>query len=167
MARPRISDSKRRAIADDARASYGTTEGALSRVAARHDVSIRTVRNIMSEYGIGINKDARARTKNATKATVADNAARRAALASRMLTEAEHALDAIYEPCMVFNFGGKDNSYNERQIARPTIADQRNLMIIAATAVDKHKVLDQYDSDAAGAAAVDVWLKMMTGATDE
>lgn len=61
-------------------------------------------------------------------------------------------------PSVIYNFGGKDNTYNEKQVSRPPVADQRQLATIAAIALDKHKMLDNYDAQQGLASAVDDWL---------
>jgi hypothetical protein len=66
----------------------------------------------------------------------------------------------------VYSFGGRDNTYAERMLSRPDFRGRRDLAQVAKIALDAHKMLDQYDSDAAQAAAVDAWLKSMIGAPD-
>lgn len=66
-------------------------------------------------------------------------------------------------PAVIYNFGGKDNSYNQRVVERPPTGDQRNLMTVAAIALDKHKMLDTYDTQQSISSAVDDWLGAMMG----
>lgn len=106
--------------------------------------------------------------QNAIEATRLSLAERRQRLAERFIHAAEKALgDMESQTWQVFNFGGKDNSFEMRSIKFVPTADQRNLMIIAATAVDKHKVLDQYDSDQREADAVTAWIRNITGRGDD
>lgn len=108
--------------------------------------------------------ETRARMQNAIEATRLNLAERRARLAERFVHAAEKALaDMESQTWKVFNFGGKDNTFEMRVIDCVPTADQRNLMIIAATAVDKHRALDQYDSDQRDADAVTSWIRAMTG----
>lgn len=153
----RLSEEKREAIKEDLRRTHGTTEGALRRVAARHDVSMSSVRKIAVEMKLD-GSQARSRTKNATAAIKDDLATQRAELSRRMVAAAHRALDDMESPAVIYNFGGKDNTYNEKSVPRPPTGDQRNLMIIAATALDKHRMLDQYDAQLGFASAVDDWL---------
>lgn len=125
-------------------------------------MSVRSVQTIAHDAGV-VPDAARAQTNNATEQVRATNAQRRAALAARFLDAAERALDDMESPAKIYNFGGKDNTYNEVAVERPPTADQRNLMIIAATATDKHKVLDQYDS-ATDNADVSKFLEWLGGA---
>jgi len=92
-----------------------------------------------------------------------DNASRRTELAALLLDRAQEALLDMHEPALVYNFGGRDNTYAEKLLSRPDFGSRLNLMKTAAQAIASHKVLDQYDSDAAQAAAVDAWLKAMIG----
>lgn len=89
----------------------------------------------------------RSKTIEATKARTADVKALRAELKHQFLVKAGELLAQMDEPYLVFNFGGKDNSYNDRLLDRPPTADLRNLMTAAAVAVDKHAVLERLDSD--------------------
>lgn len=161
----RLSDQEKEALLADIKATYGTSEGSVRKLAARHGTSDATVRRLAAEHSVqaGAGIAARDRTKNATEAKMADMAARRAEISQRMIDVAQQALDDMQSPAMIYNFGGKDNTYNEREVPRPPTGDQRNLMIIAATALDKHRMLDQYDSQQGFAAVVDDWLGDMLG----
>lgn len=172
MANPRrVPDAVRQAILADARATIGTPDGAVRRIAARHGVSDASVRRfIAAEPDIPQlgTPEIRDRMKNAIATRVLTMADRRARLSERWVEVAERALDDMESPATVFNFGGKDNTFEARVLPRPPTADRRNLAIIAATAVDKHKVLDNYDSDARDRDALTVWLEhMMPKGTDD
>lgn len=115
----------------------------------------------MTNFG---SPETRARTQNATEALRLSLAERRARLAERFIEAAEKALDDMRSTqWKVCNFGGKDNTFAVAQIEFVPTADQRNLMIIAATAIDKHKILDQYDADARDADAVTAWIAGLSG----
>ena len=128
-----IPDEKRAAILADIK----TGEKGRNQIAREHGVSQSTVSLIAQDAGLTSAFD-RTTTKHATAAATADNKARRAAIASRLLTKASEFLDQIDAPHLVFNFGGKDNTYEERELDRPPTADMRNLMTCAAIALDKH-----------------------------
>jgi transposase-like protein len=135
-------------------------------IAREHGVSTTTVSKIARVEHIE-QPFSREQTKNATEAAVADAAASRVLLSKRFLAEAHNALDALHQPHTAFNFGGKDNTYNSKALPEPPTGDKRNLMIIAATAADKHMQLDRHDSDTTGLAAVDSWLLFMSGKPPE
>lgn len=162
MAR-RLTDEQREAVVADLRATAGTIEGAYRRVAARCGLSIASVAKIAQECGFTPADAVRERTRTATRAKMIDNASRRTELAALLLDRAQEALLDMHEPALVYNFGGRDNTYAEKLLSRPDFGSRLNLMKTAAQAIASHKVLDQYDSDAAQAAAVDAWLKAMIG----
>lgn len=139
-----IPDETRTAILEDLESD---TEESCRTIAKRHGVSDATVRKIAKDEGF-TNAFTRADTKNATEAAAADNAARRAELSRRFLEEAKLALDEMHRPHLAFAFGGKDNTFAEKELPSPPTGDKRNLMIIAATAVDKSMALDKHDSGA-------------------
>lgn len=145
---PRIPDDKRAAIITDIRAGHLGAR----KIAAKHGVAPSTVTKLAGEAGID---DAfeRSQTKNATAAAVVDNKALRILAAQRLIRKAHDLIDQMDQPHIVFNIGGKDNTYEEHLMAKPPTADLRNLMVTAATAIDKHLVLERHDAngpDAAG-----------------
>lgn len=155
---PRIPDDKRAAIEADIRAGQKSR----NQIARDHDVSVGSVTNIAKGLGLTTAFD-RSATKNATKAAQLDAKARRAVLQHRFLDRAERALDDMERAHLVFNFGGKENTYAEHLLDRPPTGDQRNLMIIAATGLDKSIAIDRHDADTMANAAVDTWLDAMLG----
>lgn len=159
----RISDETRAAVLADLRETLGTPEGALRQVAARHGISMASVRRIGDQAGVSGGELTRTRVENAARAAAATNAQRRERLAARLLDVAERALDDLERPALVFNFGGKDNSYNERELQKPPVADRRNLVTTAAIALDKHVVLERFDSAGAAGQQADLIVKLLTG----
>jgi transposase-like protein len=145
---PRIPDAKRAEILADINAG---TKGR-NQIARDHDVSVSTVTKIAAEEGATTAFD-RSQTKNATAAAVADSRAVRAATARRMLAKANELLDQMDQPHVVFNIGGKDNTYTEHLMDRPPTADLRNLMTCAAIALDKHLAIEKHDGDQGAEAA--------------
>jgi hypothetical protein len=159
----RLTNEQREAVIADLRATAGTPEGAYRRVAARCELSIASVAKIAQECGFTPANSDRERTRTATRAKVVDNAARRTEIAAKLLDVADEAIEDMSRQALVYNFGGRDNTYAERMLSRPDFRGRRDLALIAKTALDSHKMLDQYDSDASQAAAVDAWLKSMIG----
>lgn len=154
---PRIPTETREAIADAIRAGRPRNE-----IAREFDCSPGTVSNIASERDLTDAFD-RSATKNATEARLADNRSRRAELSSRLLTKAGEFLDQIDQPHTVFNFGGKDNTFEQRTLDKPPTGDIRNLIVSAATAIDKHIVIDRHDSGAGLDETVGLLGRIMTG----
>ena len=159
----RISDEVRAAVVADLRKTHGTPEGSVRSVAKRHGISEASTRRIGSAAGVSGGEATRAKTENATVVAALTNAQRRERLAARFLDVAERALDRMESPALIFNFGGKDNTYNEREVERPPTADQRNLMIIAGTAFDKHALAERFDSAGAAGQQADLLLRLLTG----
>jgi hypothetical protein len=153
---PPLSDRKRRAILADIEAEADSCRG----IAAKHGVSRTTVSDLAKKNGFAFGRQ---QTKRATEAAVVDAKARRAEISRKFLEKADKLLDQMDRPHLVFNFGGKDNDYNERLLDAPPTADLRNLMTSAAIAFDKHMAADRHDNDDQGLAAVDAWLRTMLG----
>jgi Helix-turn-helix domain len=105
----------------------------------------------------------REQTKAATAAVVADSASLRAQTGRRFLDKCNHLLDMMDEPFTAFNFGGKDNTYEEHEFDKPPVDALRSLMQSAAQAFDKHMAQDKHDADAGNLNDVDAWLAWMSG----
>lgn len=105
----------------------------------------------------------RAQTRTATSAKVADSAARRAGTSRRFLEKANELLDQMDRPHVAYNFGGKDNTYEEHQFDKPPVDALRTLMQAAAQAFDKHLAQDRHDADSGNLSEVDRWLAAMLG----
>ena len=73
-------------------------------------------------------------------------AERRARLAENLLGHAERLARSLTEPHVAFNFGGKDNTYNERQMERPDTKSAQTIMTTVAIALDKHAMLIRLDA---------------------
>jgi hypothetical protein len=109
-----------------------------------------TVAAYARKMGLTFNTE---RTANATAAKQASNREKRATLESRFLDEAAKLLDQLSEPVLAYNFGGKDNTYEEHQLPEPDIKGKKDLIQAAGTAVDKAIKLAEADKAGAGAEA--------------
>lgn len=136
--------------------------GTRNQIARDLGVSPSTVSKIARDDGLTSAFD-RSQTKNATEAAKADNAALRAATSRRFLEECNRFLDDLHAPILVWNFGGKDNTFNSKELPKPSTADKRNLITSAAVAIDKHLAVEKHDNSGESHAAVDAWLEEMTG----
>lgn len=91
-------------------------------------------------------------------------AQRRAALAERLLTDAERLRELVWGPCNVYNLGGKDNTFSEATAKAPSARDRKELMLALGIALTKHVELVKFDSDGGmGLPAVDAWIQAMKG----
>ena len=129
-------------------------------IARRMRRSGRTISVIAAELGLSFNRSA---TEEATRARQADLAERRAILAEALQDDAERLTEQMWQPAKIWNFGGKDNDYNEREVAEPPADAKRALMSTAAQAIDRSLKLVPPETDQQGLAAVDGWLRGMMG----
>jgi transposase-like protein len=159
----RISDDVRAAVVADLRRTHGTPEGSYRLVAERHGVSNATVRRIGAAAGVSGGSESRAKTENATAVAIQTNAQRREALAARLLDVAEQAIRDLENPVYTYAFGGKDGLFNEAVAKRPNPADRRQLLTTAGIALDKHAVLERFDSAGAAGQQADLLLRLLTG----
>lgn len=119
----------------------GLSLGATARAVGR---PISTVRDAARREGLSWD---RSRTAAAVKAHTVDMAARRTVLAANLLQDAERLREQMWQPAVVYAFGGKDNDYNEHPVAEPPAGDKRTLMQAASTALTAHLRLVDHDSD--------------------
>jgi transposase len=101
-------------------------------------------------------------TEEATRARKADLEERRVILAEALQGDAERLTEELWQPHWVFNFGGKDNTYEKRLLDEPPTDAKKNLMAAAGIAIDKSvKLVPPEREDLEGLAAVDQWLRGM------
>ena len=104
------------------------------------------------------------KVREATEAASARNAERRASIARRLLAESECFLDALHKPALVYKFGGKDNDYNEREIAEPDFQAKQQIMTSVGIALQRSLELEKHDrDDSAERTALTEWLKTVRG----
>lgn len=89
----------------------------------------------------------RAEVLAATKARQADMAKRRAQLADDLLDDARRMREQLWQPALVFNFGGKDNTYEEHHLPEQSTEGKRTLMQAITAAVNAHTRLVDHDGD--------------------
>jgi hypothetical protein len=128
-----------------ARATFHDQNGAKARalfdeglscaqIASKLSVSKATVSRWAAYEGL---KFDRAKTAAATQAKQVDLAEARLILANRMFAAAEDMLDMLDKPFEVFNFGGKDNTFNSARLDRPPVEARRNIITSTAIVFDK------------------------------
>lgn len=137
--------------------AQGLSRNAIAREIGR---AASTVTKLADELRLDFD---RTRTAEATRAKVLDAKDRRAQLALDLLADAERLRSQMWKPCKAFNFGGKDNDYNEVQLDEPTFRDKHEIARAVGALVDKHIRLTDVDTDEHGLAAVDAWLRDITG----
>lgn len=100
-------------------------------IARTTGVGAATITRWIKEAGRSFDRTA---TQAATQARQVDLAERRARIRETYLQRAEELLEQMTRPCVVFNFGGKDNTYNERELDRPPVRDLKDLISAASIA---------------------------------
>lgn len=86
--------------------------------------------------GEGLTFD-RSKTAAAVAAHTVDLAAGRIRLAEKMLAASEDMLDVIDGPYEVYNFGGKDNTFESRVLDSAPVEVRRNVITTAGITFDK------------------------------
>lgn len=125
------------AISEDQKArvlSLHTQGLARNEIARRVGISAGSVTNICRDTGLTFD---RSETKHATEARQVDLAAGRIRLAEKMLAASEAMLDDIDGEYLVYNFGGKDNDYNEHLLDAAPVEVKRNIITTAGITFDK------------------------------
>ncbi|MFD5002210.1 helix-turn-helix domain-containing protein [Streptomyces mutabilis] len=107
--------------------------------------SLRTVSLICADEGLTFDVTM---TEEATRHRMANLAERRAILAEALQTDAEKLTEQLWQPHWVFNFGGKDNTYEKRLLDEPPADAKKNLMASAGIAIEKSlKLVPPRDDD--------------------
>lgn len=119
-----------------------------------------TVSRYAKELGLSFNRSA---TAKAAEAVHVDNKAKRATLESRLLDEAAKMLDQMWQPAIVYSFGGSENTYEEHELERPDFAAQKAIVQTASTAIQASSRLHDMNSDRKDLPSVDAWLAAMLG----
>jgi IS30 family transposase len=99
---------------------------------------------------LGLDWD-RERVAAATQAKVRDARARRAELAVNLLDDVDRLRKQLFAPTVAFNFGGRDNTYNEVNLDEPTFTDKLKIMQAVGAGIDRHLKLVEHDSGNADA----------------
>ncbi|MEU9002988.1 helix-turn-helix domain-containing protein [Streptomyces sp. NPDC048551] len=102
-------------------------------------------------------------TEAATAARNAQLAEKRSILADSLTDDALRLSAQLWEPAVVYSFGGKDNTYEQQQVPEPPAADKRALMAAATAAAAQSLRLVPPETETEGMAAVDQWLRGMMG----
>ncbi|MFE9645305.1 hypothetical protein ACFYO0_14550 [Streptomyces sp. NPDC006365] len=103
-------------------------------------------------------------TEDATRARVAQLAEKRAILADALTDDALKLTEQVWQPATIYNFGGKDNSFNFEYVDEPPAIDKKALMSAAGIAVEKSLKLvppqDQDDAEEVGSLLTSLFDKL-------
>lgn len=168
--------------------AYATFDPALARelyeagmscrsIAAELDVAPSTISRWAKGEGL---KFDRSQTAQAVRAHTVDLAAARMELAQRLMVSAFDALDELDGPYLVYNFGGKDNTYEEHTLDRAPVDVRAKVHQLAKQTFDSASRIVEHDNGgldeavglldtlAAGfKAAADQYRSEAAGGTDE
>lgn len=124
----------------------------LSRNAIAEDTgrSGRTISRIADKLGLTFDRE---RTRAATEAKKEDARSKRAALALRLLDDAERLRQQLWKPAEYVDHGGKEFDEARWTMPEPTFADKAKIMQSVGIAVDRAVKLDEYDADQGAAGA--------------
>lgn len=119
--------------------------------AGRNEIARQTGRS----YGVitkfcqeeGLSFDRREELAAATEIRQADLADLRTYLAHRLMVTAIATEEKLHEPALIYNFGGKENTYEEREVAEPPADAKRALMATIGIAVEKSLKLAPVQED--------------------
>lgn len=125
---------------------------ARNEIARLVDRSGRTVSRVVAEAGGTFERSAQ--TEAATKAQQEDNRRMRARLQALLLEDAMRIREQLWEPAVVYNFGGRDNTYEEHTLDRPDFAGQNAIMRTVGVAIDKAVKLAEADREKQDAGSV-------------
>lgn len=104
------------------------------KIAANLGISASTVSKYAKRLGL---KFDRSKTVQASETKKIDLEAARLKLAERMIARANRTLDEIDGQVEVFNFGGKDNTFETAVLDKAPVDTVRSAMTTAAIAFDK------------------------------
>jgi helix-turn-helix protein len=104
----------------------------------------QTISKIADDLGLSFERTA---TVAATEARKADAAALRAEEMLGALRDAKRIRGQLFAPARIMNFGGRDNTYNERDIPEPTFEQKRQIAQAWSLLVEKSVRLDEHDAD--------------------
>lgn len=112
----------------------------------------------------GVKSHAANIAREAHEHNAARNALRRQTLAAKLLDDAERLSDLIWKPCVVYSFGGKNNTFAESTASEPDPKAKRELMAAAKDAAKTSAELEAVDrDDSAERTALLEWVEAMRG----
>ncbi|MFE5895844.1 helix-turn-helix domain-containing protein [Streptomyces sp. NPDC056488] len=134
MANP-LGDQYNKPVTDEERAEIrrlhaeGKGRNEIARLTGR---GLRTISVQAAKMGLEFDITA---TEEATRARMAQLAAKRALLAEVLLDDALALTEQMWQKATLHSFGGKDHTYERVDIPEPLPADKRSLMSAASAAI--------------------------------
>lgn len=125
---------------------------------------VGTVNRIAEAIGVRADQSVASRTRGAREARSAYSAERRATSAAKAQQRADELLDRMVGRYLVFNFGGRDNTYEEHELEQPPVEALRAMAAAYRDLVRTVLDVDRHDNrQDEGLAAVDQWLRDIAG----
>ncbi|MDF2508464.1 MAG: hypothetical protein K0Q52_2323 [Microbacterium sp.] len=125
---------------------------ARNEIARQTGISAGSVSNICADNDRAFDRSA---TKSAQEARSVDLTERRQRLAERLDVAANDMLDMLDGPFTVYNFGGKDNTFNSQELDSVPVDARRTIITSAAIVFDKlTRIVEKDASPVDGAAGV-------------
>jgi hypothetical protein len=112
---------------------------------------------------LGLTFDRAAEVRAATEVRQADLASLRSKLAYDLTLSAMKVHQQMWEPAVVYSFGGKENTFNDHRFDEAPADVKRSLSTTLGVLIDRSLKLSPPETDVEGLAAVDAWLKGMMG----
>lgn len=103
-------------------------------IARQTGLGAATVSRIADSAGLTFDRSA---TAEATRARVLDLADARTRLIAGAVRNAEEALQSVWGAVLVYNIGGKDNTYTEHELASAPVTMRKEVQTIVGIAIDK------------------------------
>ena len=67
-------------------------------------------------------------------------------LSLELLEDAQRLRGQLWQKATVYKFGGRDNEFNEHELAEPDFAGKRDIAQAMATCIDRSMALERFDS---------------------
>jgi len=116
-----------------------------NKIAQRIGRSGQTVSKLAKEMGLSFDRAADPQLQAAQQARATDATARRTKLQVRALDNAQRLAEQMFSPATISNFGGKDNTYNEKKVDEPLFRDKRDLAVAIQALTNSAIRLAEYD----------------------
>lgn len=124
------------------------------------DTISRIARSVGHEFG-------RTNLANARLANLAYGAERRANIRATTVESVERLLREMFAPTTIHNFGGKDNTYNSRDIDQPTFRDKQSIGQTIATLWRVVESIDKAEQGESDTSALDRIFNELDRVADE
>lgn len=119
----------------------GATRNDIARAIGRGGATVSKI-----ALSLGLTFDRGDEVRAATEARVADAKAKRAALMVALLDDAQKLRARLWQPCKVYDWGGKDHDYDEREHPEPDATAKLKLMQATGIAIDRSLRLEEHDN---------------------